>query len=301
MLDKKFNNIEDYLEYWNDFFVKWRKKPEATFKNDNIWSDKNRRGKVWKTKEGKEKSTLLEYDVFPQPYLGDIKNHSVITLNLNPSRSKKNKENILFEEMHLPKFNAAKNYYEYGKGFPTYDIEFWQKQADWIDRIFENLDKEKPSKKEIKPFAIEICPWGSKSFQSLKLDKPIIDYLDQHVFDVIEKATDNSKLKIVFSVGKAYYDIFKDHNFDKIEEFTKHQNSEPYVLSIKSNDSDFEKNIKEVWPKTKDKNGNCRYVNRSFSFWRKNNVIYFNTWGPGSNNPPAKDFSKVEKILIKNF
>ena len=89
--------------------------------------------------------------------------------------------------------------------------------------------------------------------------------------------------------------------FDKIEEFTKHQNSEPYVLSIKSNDSDFEKNIKEVWPKTKDKNGNCRYVNRSFSFWRKNNVIYFNTWGPGSNNPPAKDFSKVEKILIKNF
>ena len=49
----------------------------------------------------------LEYDVFPQPYLGDVKNHSVITLNLNPSRSKKNKENILFEETHLPKFNDA--------------------------------------------------------------------------------------------------------------------------------------------------------------------------------------------------
>ena len=184
-MDKKFNNIEDYLEYWNDFFVKWRKKPEATFKNDNIWSDKNRKGKVWKTKDGKEKSTLLEYDVLPQPYLGDIKYHSVITLNLNPSRTKKNKENILFEKMHLPKFNAAKNYYEYAKGFPTYDIEFWQKQADWIDRIFENLDKEKPSKKEIKPFAIEICPWGSKSFQTLKIDETIIDYLDQHVFDVI--------------------------------------------------------------------------------------------------------------------
>lgn len=287
---KKFNTIKDYLENWNDFFVKWRKKPEATFNNDNIWSNHKGKGKY-----------ELEFDVFPQPYLGDVKNHSVITLNLNPSRSKKNKENILFEKIHLPKFNAAKNYYEYAKGFPTYDIEFWQKQADWIDRIFENLDKEKPSKNEIKPFAIEICPWGSKSFKTLKIDKSIIDYLDQHVFDVIEKATDNSKLKIVFSVGKAYYDIFKDHKFDKIEEFTKQQNSEAYIFSIKSNDSDFEKNIKELWPKTKDKNGNCRYVNRSFSFWIKNNVIYFNTWGPGSNNPPGKNFHRLEKKLFHNI
>tara|TARA_B100000768_G_scaffold64391_1_gene62094 strand:- start:488 stop:1360 length:873 start_codon:yes stop_codon:yes gene_type:complete len=289
MSDKKFNNIKNYLDHWNKFFVEWNNDKEGTFKK-NIWS--SHRGK------GNDK---LEFDVFPQPYLGDVKNHSVISLNLNPSRSKKNKENIKFEEKHLPKFDDAKNYYEYAKYFPTYNIEFWKKQADWIDRIFENLEKEKPSEKQIKPFAIEICPWGSKSFQALKIDDHLIGYMDKHVFDIIGKANENSKLQIVFSVGKAYYDIFKDHKFEKIEEFTKYQNSEPYVLFIESNNNDFEENIKEMWPKTKDKNGNHRYVNRSFSFWRKNNVIYYNSWGPGSNNPPGKNFHIIEKKLFQNY
>ena len=149
MSDKKFNNIKDYLNHWDKFFVEWNNDKEGTFKK-NIWSSYRGKG-----------NDELEYDVFPQPYLGDVKNHSVITLNLNPSRSKKNEENIEFEEKHLPKFDDAKNYYEYAKYFPTYNIEFWKKQADWIDRIFENLEKEKPSEKQIKPFAIEICPWGS--------------------------------------------------------------------------------------------------------------------------------------------
>jgi hypothetical protein len=289
MPDKKFNNIKDYLDHWNNFFVEWNNDKEGIFKK-NIWSSHRGKG-----------NDELEFDVFPQPYLGDVKNHSVITLNLNPSRSKKNKENIEFEEKHLPKFDDAKNYYDYAKYFPTYNIEFWKKQADWIDRIFENLEKEKPSEKQIKPFAIEICPWGSKSFQTLKIDDHLIDYMDKHVFDIIGKANENSKLQIVFSVGKAYYDIFKDHKFEKIEEFTKHQNSEAYVLFIESNNNDFEENIKEIWPKTKDKNGNRRYVNRSFSFWRKNNVIYYNSWGPGSNNPPGKNFHRIEKKLIQKY
>ncbi|MDB9963990.1 hypothetical protein OAD50_02835 [Vicingaceae bacterium] len=289
MSAKKFNNIKDYLDHWNKFFVEWNNDKEGTFKK-NIWSSHRGKG-----------NDELEFDVLPQPYLGDIKNHSVITLNLNPSRSKNNKENIEFEEKHLSKFDDAKNYHEYAKYFPTYNIKFWKKQADWIDRIFENLEKEKPSEKQIKPFAIEICPWGSKSFQTLKMDDHLIGYMDKHVFDIIGKANENSKLQIVFSVGKAYYDIFKDHKFEKIEEFTKHQNSEPYVLFIESNNNDFEENIKKIWPKTKDKNGNRRYVNRSFSFWRKNNVIYYNSWGPGSNNPPGKNFHRIEKKLFQNY
>lgn len=288
MLDKKFNTVKEYLNYWNDFFVKWQKNPKATFEND-FWSNHRGKGKY-----------QLEFDVFPQPYLGDITNHSVITLNLNPSRSKKNKENTIFEESWLPKFNDATNYYEYARKFPTYGIKFWQKQADWIDRIFQNIEKEQPSEKGLKPFAIELCPWGSKTFPTLKIDKDTIEYMDQNVFNVIEKATEHSKLKIIFSVGKAYYDIFRDHGFENIKECTKHQNSEPLVLAIKSDNADFKENIKEVWPRTKDNNGNYRYINRSFSFWKKNNVLYFNTWGPGSNNPPGKNFSKVEKELFHN-
>ena len=137
--------LEKYKEHWDKFFEEWSKgesHQKKLLKNDKIWSDENRKGKVWKTKDGKEKSTLLEYDVLPQPYLGNIENHSVITLNLNPSRSKKNNENIEFEKNYLPKFKEAENYHEYAERFPTYDTHpFWQKQDDWIDRIFEKLDK----------------------------------------------------------------------------------------------------------------------------------------------------------------
>ena len=75
---KNFKNIDDYLEHWDNFFEEWKKDKKGTFNKDVIW--KNRKGKG---------ETELEYDVLPQPYLGNIQNHSVITLNLNPSRSKK--------------------------------------------------------------------------------------------------------------------------------------------------------------------------------------------------------------------
>jgi len=142
----EFKNIDDYLEHWDKFFEEWSKgesHQKKLLKNDKIWSDENRKGKVWKTEDGKEKSTLLEYDVLPQPYLGNIENHSVITLNLNPSRSRKNKENIEFEKNNLPKFKKAENYYKYAEIFPTYDTHpFWQDQKNWIDRIFEKLGKD---------------------------------------------------------------------------------------------------------------------------------------------------------------
>ena len=313
--------LEKYKEHWDKFFEEWSKgesHQKKLLKNDKIWSDENRKGKVWKTKDGKEKSTLLEYDVLPKPYLGNIENHSVITLNLNPSRSKKNNENIEFEKNYLPKFKEAENYHEYAERFPTYDTHpFWQKQDDWIDRIFEKLGKDAPSENEIKPFAIEICPWGSKSWLGLGIKKEskkinnldistsyFLNYLNNFVFDVIEKVIDNSKLKIILSVGKAYYDIFehKESGFRKIMECTKSQYSNAWDLKldiddeikVELNEATFEK----VWPKKKENNENLRYVNRSFSLWKKNGVIYFNSWSPGSNKPPGEDFKDVEEIFF---
>ena len=257
--------LKKYKEHWNKFFIRWKKNPEATFEEDVIW--KNRKGIG---------ETALEFDVLPQPYLGDIKNHSVITLNLNPSRSKKNKENIEFEEKHLPEFKEAENYSNYAKNFPTYDIDFWQDQKNWIDRIFKNLGKDAPSEKKIKPFAIEICPWGSKSFQKLKIKKEdsLIKYMDQHVFDVIEKVIEYSKLKMVLSVGKAYYDIFDNKKTDfALQDKISYQKNKPEGMD---------------WPQTIDKkSGKYRDVKRTFSIWKKGNILYINTYAQGSNTPPG--------------
>ena len=42
--------------------------------------------------------------------------------------------------------------------------------------------------------------------------------MDLHVFDVIEKVIEHSKLKIVLSVGKAYYDIFNTKKVVSVKE-----------------------------------------------------------------------------------
>ena len=306
---EKFENIIEYLVHWDKFFEKWEKDSEATFEEDVIWS--KHKGKEWETERGKKRSTKLEPDVFPQPYLGNIDDHSVITLNLNPSRSKK----IGYENFKEPDLNPEYKYEEYAKGFPNYYTHpFWKKQDGWIDSIFKNLGKDAPSEKEIKPFAIEICPWGSKSWLPLDLKKEskkinnldistsyFLKYLNNFVFDVIEKAIDNSKLKIILSVGKAYYDIFehKESGFRKIIECTKSQYSKAWDLKLDIDDEiKAEPNkatFKKVWPKKKENNEDLRYVNRSFSFWKKNGVIYFNSWTPGTNKPPGKEFEEIEK------
>ena len=276
----EFKNIDDYLEHWDNFFKKWEKDPKATFEENVIW--KNREGTGEKE---------LEYDVFPQPYLGNIENHSVITLNLNPSRSRKNKENIEFEKNNLPKFKKAENYYKYAEIFPTYDTHpFWQDQKNWIDRIFEKLGKDAPSENKIKPFAIEICPWGSKSFQKLKIkkDDSLIEYMDHYVFDVIEKVIEYSKLKIVLSVGKAYYDIFdnKKTDFELLKEISYKKNK-PEGMD---------------WPQTIDKkSGKDRDVKRTFSIWEKGKILYINTYASGSNTPPADHFDEIQNKLINKY
>lgn len=288
-------NVEVYLTKWNTFFDEWKKNPEITFKADKVWSQ--HMGKV--KSDAKKKETKLEYDLLPQPYLGNIINHSVITLNLNPCRTKKEKSINEFEK-NLDKFNNASTYYEYAKDFPTYDIAFWQDQSNWFKRMFKDRIEFDIYKK---PFAKEICPWNSESWLALKINEEIVNYLNEHVFNVIEKAIKYSDIKIVFSVGKAYYDIFNHENsgFKKIEEFTKSQKNETFDLEIYSEDQELKSKIKAIWPKKKDKNKNDRYINRSFSFWKKNNITYFNTWGPGSNKPPGKDFIEIESELIKNY
>ena len=322
----EFKSIQEYLDHWDKFFEEWSKgesHQKKLLENDKIWS--KHKGTEWETKEGKKRSTKLEPDAFPQPYLGNIDDHSVITLNLNPSRSKK----YGYENFKEPVLDSSYKYNQYAESFPTYNTHpFWKKQDDWIDNIFKKIlveeklyqySPETKKKEKLKPFAIEICPWGSKSWLGLGIKKEskklknlnistnfFLKYLNNLVFDVIEKAIVNSKLKIVLSVGKAYYDIFehKESGFRKIIECTKSQNSKAWDLKL-----DIDEEIKaeskaffeEAWPKKKENNEDLRYVNRSFSFWKKNGVIYFNSWSPGSNKPPGKEFEKIEEEFFRIY
>lgn len=270
--NEKFINIEEYLEHWNKFFIEWINDPKKTFENDEIWKSHKGIGKF-----------KLEYDVFPQPFLGNFKYNSVISLNLNPSRSKKNEENKKFEETHLKEFKEKfkNDYHKYAKSFPTYEIKFWQNQLKWIDRLFNHIGVIKTNKR---PLAIEICPWGSQSWGTLEINDKIIDYMDQYVFNVIEKAIKYSDLKIVLTIGKAYYDIFENEKSDfKLLEEISNLNNTP-----------------KDWPRKKSNNA---LVKRSFSIWihNKSGIKYLNVGSPkgGGNAPPATYFDEIISRLIK--
>jgi|TARA_B110000908_G_C10109127_1_gene382174 hypothetical protein len=265
-------NTKNYLTHWDKFFEDWKKNPKATFDKDEIW--RSHKGKIYS--DPKTPDTKLDCNLLPQPYLGDINNHSVITLNLNPCRTEQ-EESVKGFEQNLEKFYNTDSYYKYAKDFPTYDIDFWKNQRKWFKRL--KLDESK------KPFAIEICPWNSESWLPLSINEKIINYMNQYVFSVIEKAIKYSDVKMVFSVGKAYYEIFA------------HEKS---GFNLEEEISNF-KNCPKNWPRHKK---NKYLLNRKFSIWthRESGIKYLNVGSPegGGNNPPAEHFDEVLKILMQN-
>ncbi len=265
--------IDEYLEYWNSFFRVWKVSPKEIFEK-NIWSTEHC---------GKGKTELDPFSL-PQPFLGNPKNCSVITLNLNPgptSTLRLHKDGILTK-----KFIECNNYFEYAEFYPQmklkdYPSKFWNNQFKWIERISKNERNEKL------PFAIEICPWHSVKWKSLNMITPKLkEHIKQNVFEIINETIKYATIKTVLSVGKTYYDLYqnKEFGFEKIIEISPNENS--ILNGIK-------------WPKNK----KGELSKRFFSIWKhtETNIIYYNTYSMGSNKPPSKNWSEIENYLLKNY
>ena len=259
------NKISEYLENWNIFFEDWIISPEKTFEKD-----------IWSTEHCGKGKTELDPFSLPQPYLGDPENCSVITLNLNPgptSTLRLHKEGILVNE-----FLKRKNYFEYAEFYPQmnlkdYPSNFWNNQFKWI----ENITKSK--KIEKLPFAIEICPWHSIKWKSIKKITPKLkEHIKKNIFDIINEAVKYFTIKTVISVGKTYYNLFQSNEFG----FEK-------IIEISPNNFTNLNGIE--WPKNKKGELSKRY----FSIWKhkETNIIYYNTYSLGSNKPPSKNWNEI--------
>ena len=104
------NKIEKYLNNWNSFFENWTISPKETFEKD-----------IWSTEHCGKGKTELDPFSLPQPYLGNPKSSSVITLNLNPgptSTLRLYNDGILTE-----KFIKSEDYFEYAKSYPQMNLK----------------------------------------------------------------------------------------------------------------------------------------------------------------------------------
>ena len=107
--------------------------------------------------------------------------------------------------------------------------------------------------------------------------------MNKYVFSVTENTIKYSDVKMVFSVVKAYYEIFA------------HEKS---GFNLEEEISNF-KNCPKNWPRHKK---NKYLLNRKFSIWtcRKSGIKYLNVGSPegGGNNLPAAHFDHILNELI---
>lgn len=259
-------NIEssqDYINYWNVFIDEWYKDPINYFNSNN---------NPWEYLENLKQDA----DALPEPYCGDPSNFSAIIINLNPGSVTPNLQqhpNGLFIKDFKPKgtyFNFAQNFPYLTKYPKSGGGKWWIRRDKWIKRLI-NTEKS--------PFAIDICPWHSKSWGGFETSPSTVNYVNDYVIKPAEIIIKKADLKIVLTVGSEFEHIFNELGFYKKEKLGPD-------LNIGN------------WPL----NGKKLPTKRKYSIWKSpTGIFYLNTSCQGSNGCPSPEFNKLELKLIEPY
>jgi len=262
------NSIQAFIDYWNNFIYNWYKNPIPYFiSNVNPW-------------QYQIANLLPDANALPEPYCGDPNNFSAIILNLNPGGVTPNLQkhpNGLF----IQGFMSTGTYWHFAQTFPyltNYKASgggiWWTRRDEWIKRLCASNNR--PSQKN--PFAIDICPWHSKSWGGFVSSPATVTYVNDFVIKPAEIILNNADIKTILCVGKTFTSIFQSLNFKQLQ------------LSLGPN-------MKiQNWPKKM--NGND--IQRYYSIWESpTGIIYINTYSPGTNSAPSSDFTKIELDILQ--
>lgn len=286
----------EFIDYWDKTIKKWAE-------NDNVPED----GKVWfddvypKFPEGEkvwfEVNPKLKnwVKLMPEPYWGNPTECSVVILNYNPASSVKIDKSC---DGHIGNKEdkttscglMSEKYSEIAKSFPILDkhlkcpykcfggVRWWKGREKWIQQIIGIIKPEILKEDNIKPFALEICGWHSPSWNYIKIDDKIKNYLKQHLEGVIDEAINNSKVKIGLCIGQDFDKILKIFGFEEFK---------PKTYGV----------IYEEGKGYKPKEN----IKRWFRVYHKTGGSFIlNTHSEGSNQPPSKDFETFERFLLNN-
>ena len=255
-----FKTSQDYIAYWNDFINVWYKDPIKYFNaNNHPWEYL--------------KNLKQDADALPEPYCGDPDNFSAIIINLNPGSVTpylQQHPNGLF----IKDFKPTGTYFNFAQNFPyltkypeTGGGKWWTRRDLWIKRLI-NTDNN--------PFAIDICPWHSKSWGGFKSSLNTIKYVNDYVIKPAEIIFKNADLKIIVTVGSEFEYIFNELGFEKKETLGPLKNSGDWPLNSKN-----------------------LPTNRNYSIWEsQTGIFYLNTNCQGSNGCPKAEFNQLELKLI---
>lgn len=282
--------IDDFITSWNTKIAMLRSVDMVL--ESEIFNDKQ----IYYHSNSNSDQRLL-FDVMPEPYLGNPRECSYVIMNLNPGQyieELQNAHNGRFQKIG----NAIDEYSKFAVNFPylidKYCTEsdgaiykgnqWWKKRDEYFKRILRTNGSSSENLK--KPFSLEICPWRSRSIGDIRLlsTENGILYLNT-IFDIASLAANSAVTKIVFTIGKYYYSIFKNMKI----------NGEVRFHELATIDNKNSKNS-IVFPKNKSGD----YIKRTISIWNDvhNNIRYFNTFAQGSNTIPSNKFDNIIRNLL---
>lgn len=251
--------IDNFLKSQQVFIENWANSPEKEFEKSIFSSLKSVNSKI---------KPFLNY--LPEPYLGNPYKSDGVFLSYNPGPILEKEQNLT-DGTFITQLKAIENYYFFANNVTYFNGQngFWKVRQNFLSRFLN-----KPFE-DTTLFALEICPFHSSSFKLSASDiVTVSNYIENNVLKIAEEVAKHSTLKIIISVGKDYYHLFKLLNYKLIKEIDQSSTI-------------------DNWPKNK----LGTKINRSFSLWQSpSGGLYLNTWAPGSNRISSKEFD----IIINN-
>lgn len=184
----------NFYDSWNSIIKEWLDNEQ----NLNIFMDKKQ---------------SLSIGHVPEPYYGDMDNCSIVVINLNPGVGlceqcwlEQDKQGTLVNYIKKNSYSTAAIGFPLGSHLsqspvpmPTASLNWWKSRLLWIDRIldYRGVSREKRNK----PFAIELVPLHSKSFNVADAG----DYVENKystLLNVIEYALAASDSQMGLAIGK---------------------------------------------------------------------------------------------------
>lgn len=284
--------LMSFLEKNNILISEWYKNPKQCVENNVYFLNYSKTTK--KKNKGIEHSSLysngdgIEYYKYrPEPYLGDPYNCSIVMLNLNPGFGGECGDKPLhWKDGILVTDKICQDYYSYAKEFSYIKNndnrhegakKWWKPRKVWLDNFVEKTTNIKTT---LAPFAIELCPWHSKSWKDLKYkeDEYLKNYILTYVITPAIIAAKNAQIKFPICIGKSFEIILPLLGF----EIKKYWNQDSGLKN---------------WPTSKG-----RKMQRTYQLFKNNkNEYILNIWAPGSNKTPSQSFSDVEKFIISKI
>lgn len=201
--------------------------------------------------------------------------------------------------------------------------KWWLQKKEWIKHLVEHLVGEDIDVEIIPPFAVELCGWHSPNWpdNTNAFENDLKDTIKTHFAQPLLAAIENSKSKLAVCIGAQFKpsilstyldldgfkditkdvfdDIPKDVIYDKTKDVNTNHLSQNGIISYPDNPSKNKNQDSSICVEINNNKPIKRYY-RIYNIVNKNvNHIILNTFAPGGNHHPSKNFEEFENDLLE--